>query len=166
MRNLGFTPCTTQWMLILESRRLCSGARLVSSILGDEQLRAQWLTEVKGMADRIIDMRHGLQSSESKGPPLTSLQPTGLTDRYHLRLFASARGHEHPGQLEAHFQPDRYVQFHRPQGRSRRCSRRQGFDLHVSPELHSPPRAVHSNRAHIITVLAAGPVMVESRWPV
>jgi aspartate aminotransferase len=41
-----------------------SGARLVSAILGDEQLRAQWLTEVKGMADRIIDMRHGLQSSE------------------------------------------------------------------------------------------------------
>ncbi|KAG7529181.1 hypothetical protein FFLO_05768 [Filobasidium floriforme] len=38
------------------------GARLVSAILGDEQLRAQWLTEVKGMADRIIDMRHGLQS--------------------------------------------------------------------------------------------------------
>jgi aspartate/tyrosine/aromatic aminotransferase len=43
---------------------LFSGARLVSAILGDEALRAQWLTEVKGMADRIIDMRHGLQSSE------------------------------------------------------------------------------------------------------
>jgi len=33
------------------------GARVVSNILGDAQLRALWLTEVKLMADRIIDMR-------------------------------------------------------------------------------------------------------------
>lgn len=46
-------------LLILDSSP--SGARLVTSILSDEALRAQWLTEVKGMADRIIDMRHGLQ---------------------------------------------------------------------------------------------------------
>ncbi|KAK9469209.1 pyridoxal phosphate-dependent transferase [Lipomyces arxii] len=33
------------------------GARIASEILGDEQLNAQWLTEVKAMADRIIEMR-------------------------------------------------------------------------------------------------------------
>lgn len=33
------------------------GARLVSSILGDQALYDEWLVEVKGMADRIIAMR-------------------------------------------------------------------------------------------------------------
>ncbi|KAF2460381.1 putative aspartate aminotransferase [Lineolata rhizophorae] len=33
------------------------GARVASAILGDAQLNAQWLAEVKAMADRIIDMR-------------------------------------------------------------------------------------------------------------
>ncbi|KAK1923139.1 putative aspartate aminotransferase mitochondrial precursor [Papiliotrema laurentii] len=36
------------------------GARLVSAILGDEALYNEWLSEVKGMADRIIDMREKL----------------------------------------------------------------------------------------------------------
>jgi len=36
------------------------GARLVSTILNDPALNAQWRTEVKGMADRIITMRHQL----------------------------------------------------------------------------------------------------------
>lgn len=36
------------------------GARLVAEILGDAQLREQWFKEVKGMADRINDMRHSL----------------------------------------------------------------------------------------------------------
>lgn len=33
------------------------GARIASEILNDPALRAQWLGEVKGMADRIITMR-------------------------------------------------------------------------------------------------------------
>ncbi|KAI5475681.1 L-aspartate:2-oxoglutarate aminotransferase [Pseudohyphozyma bogoriensis] len=33
------------------------GARIAGTILADEKLYAQWLTEVKGMADRIIGMR-------------------------------------------------------------------------------------------------------------
>eukprot|EP00997_Jenningsia_sp_PLL12_P005635 NODE_2169_length_972_cov_272.985915_g1782_i0.p1 GENE.NODE_2169_length_972_cov_272.985915_g1782_i0~~NODE_2169_length_972_cov_272.985915_g1782_i0.p1 ORF type:complete len:298 (-),score=93.78 NODE_2169_length_972_cov_272.985915_g1782_i0:79-951(-) len=36
------------------------GARLVAKILGDAELTAQWRTEVKEMADRIISMRHAL----------------------------------------------------------------------------------------------------------
>ncbi|CED84537.1 aspartate aminotransferase [Phaffia rhodozyma] len=36
------------------------GARLAATILGNEKMNAQWLTEVKGMADRIIEMREAL----------------------------------------------------------------------------------------------------------
>lgn len=38
------------------------GARLASAILGDPALYAQWETEVKGMADRIISMREKVYS--------------------------------------------------------------------------------------------------------
>ncbi|UYV70829.1 GOT2 [Cordylochernes scorpioides] len=37
------------------------GARIATMVLTDDQLRQQWLKEVKGMADRIISMRHKLQ---------------------------------------------------------------------------------------------------------
>eukprot|EP01013_Petalomonas_cantuscygni_P010460 TRINITY_DN2355_c0_g1_i1.p1 TRINITY_DN2355_c0_g1~~TRINITY_DN2355_c0_g1_i1.p1 ORF type:complete len:440 (-),score=77.47 TRINITY_DN2355_c0_g1_i1:953-2272(-) len=37
------------------------GARIVSAILSDQQLTAQWSEEVKGMADRIISMRKALR---------------------------------------------------------------------------------------------------------
>merc|ERR1712079_160417 len=33
------------------------GARIVDTILGDQELRAQWLQDVKGMATRIEKMR-------------------------------------------------------------------------------------------------------------
>lgn len=33
------------------------GARIASTILNDPELNKQWLGEVKGMADRIIEMR-------------------------------------------------------------------------------------------------------------
>jgi aspartate aminotransferase, mitochondrial len=36
------------------------GARIASTILGSPELNAQWETEVKGMADRIISMRDKL----------------------------------------------------------------------------------------------------------
>ncbi|KAL1124404.1 hypothetical protein AAG570_001033 [Ranatra chinensis] len=38
------------------------GARIVANILGDPSLKQQWLTEVKGMADRIISVRTSLKS--------------------------------------------------------------------------------------------------------
>lgn len=37
------------------------GARIASTILHDKDLRAQWLKDVKGMADRIIGMRTKLK---------------------------------------------------------------------------------------------------------
>jgi len=47
----------------LYSNPPCNGARLASTILNDEALRAQWLVEVKGMADRIISMRDQLTTN-------------------------------------------------------------------------------------------------------
>ncbi|ODQ63927.1 mitochondrial TPA: aspartate transaminase [Nadsonia fulvescens var. elongata DSM 6958] len=39
------------------------GARIASTILGDAQLKAQWLAEVKTMADRMITMRQLLKDN-------------------------------------------------------------------------------------------------------
>lgn len=38
------------------------GARIVSTVLSDENLKIQWFQEVKGMADRIISMREKLRA--------------------------------------------------------------------------------------------------------
>ena len=43
------------------------GARLVAEVLSDEFLKAQWLTECKSMADRIIEMRALLRSKLEAG---------------------------------------------------------------------------------------------------
>lgn len=40
-----------------------NGARLVSEILGDAELRKQWLSDVKLMADRIISVRSTLRNN-------------------------------------------------------------------------------------------------------
>lgn len=40
-----------------------NGARIAAEILNDPQLNQQWLSEVKGMADRIIAMRASLKSN-------------------------------------------------------------------------------------------------------
>ncbi|KAK2735220.1 aspartate transaminase aat1 [Myotisia sp. PD_48] len=42
------------------------GARIASAILNDPALKKQWLGEVKGMADRIIDMRALLKANLEK----------------------------------------------------------------------------------------------------
>ena len=42
------------------------GARIASSVLTNEELRAQWLVELKGMADRIISMREQLRGNLEK----------------------------------------------------------------------------------------------------
>ncbi|KAI4465520.1 aspartate aminotransferase [Holotrichia oblita] len=42
------------------------GARIVNEILGDKELRAEWLKEVKGMADRIISVRTKLRDNLKK----------------------------------------------------------------------------------------------------
>jgi aspartate aminotransferase len=47
------------------------GAAIVSAILGDDALKAQWSREVKVMADRIIDMRAKLRTAlEGSGSTL------------------------------------------------------------------------------------------------
>ena len=38
------------------------GAKIVTKVLGDPQLKKQWLGDVKVMADRIISMRDALSS--------------------------------------------------------------------------------------------------------
>lgn len=38
------------------------GARIAATIMSDPKLYAQWLVEVKGMADRIIEMRATLHN--------------------------------------------------------------------------------------------------------
>lgn len=42
------------------------GARIASMILNDPRLKKQWLSEVKGMADRIISMRALLKENLEK----------------------------------------------------------------------------------------------------
>lgn len=42
------------------------GARIASEILNDATLNQQWLSEVKGMADRIISMRALLKENLEK----------------------------------------------------------------------------------------------------
>ena len=42
------------------------GARLVTEILSNDQLKGQWLEDVKGMADRIITMRQKLKEGLHK----------------------------------------------------------------------------------------------------
>ncbi|OIW05980.1 hypothetical protein TanjilG_11667 [Lupinus angustifolius] len=47
------------------------GALIVSTVLGDPELKKLWLEEVKGMADRIIGMRTTLRENlEKRGSPL------------------------------------------------------------------------------------------------
>ena len=40
-----------------------NGARIASTILTNAELRAEWLIDVKGMADRIISMRQKLKDN-------------------------------------------------------------------------------------------------------
>merc|ERR1719266_1088765 len=42
------------------------GARIVSEVMTNPELRAQWLNDVKGMADRIISMRAQLRDGLAK----------------------------------------------------------------------------------------------------
>ncbi|XP_017780541.1 PREDICTED: aspartate aminotransferase, mitochondrial [Nicrophorus vespilloides] len=43
-----------------------NGARIATEILTDANLKAQWMTEVKGMADRIISVRFALKENLKK----------------------------------------------------------------------------------------------------
>lgn len=90
------------------------GARLVATILNDPQLNAQWRTEVKLMADRIINMRQALtaelKSLGSTGPKpgldwshinnqigmfcftgLNAAQSKRMIDEFHVYLTSNGR---------------------------------------------------------------------------
>lgn len=57
--------CMSQIKILIRplySNPAVNGARIANLILSDPQLRAQWLKDVKGMADRIITMRSRLRS--------------------------------------------------------------------------------------------------------
>lgn len=61
------------------------GARIVQEILSDPVLKKQWAVECKGMADRIISMRHALRSELEK---LGSKVPWGhITDQIGMFAF-------------------------------------------------------------------------------
>ncbi|XP_060188892.1 aspartate aminotransferase, mitochondrial [Lycium barbarum] len=85
------------------------GALVVSTILGDPNLKNLWLGEVKGMADRIIGMRTALRENlEKLGSPLswehitkqigmfcysgmTPEQVDQLTKEYHIYMTRNGR---------------------------------------------------------------------------
>ncbi|KAL0306787.1 UNVERIFIED_CONTAM: Aspartate aminotransferase, mitochondrial [Sesamum radiatum] len=85
------------------------GALIVSTILGDPDLKKLWLMEVKGMADRIIGMRTALRENlEKLGSPLpwehvtkqigmfcysgmTPEQVDRLTKEYHIYMTRNGR---------------------------------------------------------------------------
>merc|ERR1712066_745850 len=60
----------TSQMKILVRRNYSSppinGSRIVTELLSDPQLKAEWLKDVKGMADRIISMRAMLKEGLKK----------------------------------------------------------------------------------------------------
>ena len=58
------------------------GARIAAEILNDQKRNTQWLREVKGMADRIIEMRALLKKNlEELGSPHDWSHITSNVDR-------------------------------------------------------------------------------------
>jgi aspartate aminotransferase len=70
------------------------GARIVSTILSDTQLKQQWLQDVKGMADRIISMRTQLVENLSKEGSTRNWQH--VTDQIGMFCYTGLE----PGQVE------------------------------------------------------------------
>ncbi|GAQ81410.1 aspartate aminotransferase [Klebsormidium nitens] len=85
------------------------GARIVEAVLSDKQLFQDWTVELKGMADRIITMRHKLfDALKQKGTPgrwshivkqigmftftgLNKDQVVFMTKEYHIYMTADGR---------------------------------------------------------------------------
>jgi aspartate aminotransferase len=74
------------------------GAYLVSTVLGDEDLKAQWYGEVKGMADRIISMRTALRTELET---LSGDSWKHVTDQIGMFCF-SGMTPEHVAALQGH----------------------------------------------------------------
>jgi len=70
------------------------GARIVQEILSDPELNAQWLVDVKGMADRIIDVRAKLKAGMERNG--SSLNWEHITDQIGMFCFTGMK----PEQVE------------------------------------------------------------------
>lgn len=68
------------------------GARIVTEILGDSQLKAEWLHDVKGMADRIISVRTKLCENLKKNGSTRNW--THITDQIGMFCYTGLKGPE------------------------------------------------------------------------
>ncbi|XP_024947279.1 aspartate aminotransferase, mitochondrial isoform X2 [Cephus cinctus] len=68
------------------------GARIVNEILGDDQLKQEWLRDVKGMADRIISVRTKLRENLKKEG--SSRDWSHITDQIGMFCFTGLKASE------------------------------------------------------------------------
>ncbi|CAK8696744.1 aspartate aminotransferase, mitochondrial-like [Clavelina lepadiformis] len=76
----------------LYSNPPCNGARIASMVLTDPDLKASWLAEVKGMADRIISMREQLVENLKKEGSLRNW--SHITDQIGMFCFTGLNSEE------------------------------------------------------------------------
>ncbi|XP_063973367.1 aspartate aminotransferase, mitochondrial [Diachasmimorpha longicaudata] len=69
-----------------------SGARIVNEILTDQQLKQQWLGDVKGMADRIIGVRSKLRENLKKNG--STRDWSHITDQIGMFCFTGLKAPE------------------------------------------------------------------------
>ncbi|XP_015114179.1 aspartate aminotransferase, mitochondrial [Diachasma alloeum] len=69
-----------------------SGARIVNEILSDQQLKQQWLGDVKGMADRIIGVRTKLRENLKKNG--STRDWSHITDQIGMFCFTGLKAPE------------------------------------------------------------------------
>jgi len=89
------------------------GARIASTIMGDEALNKQWLGEVKGSSPRALAAVPPT-STELTPPPLSAPRHGRPHHRDARRPLRRSRRPQHARRLEAHSAPDRHVLLHRP----------------------------------------------------
>lgn len=69
-----------------------SGARIVTEILGNPELKKLWLTDVKGMADRIISVRTKLRDNLKKNG--STRDWSHITDQIGMFCFTGLKAPE------------------------------------------------------------------------
>lgn len=69
-----------------------NGARIVTEILGNPELKKQWLVDVKGMADRIISVRTKLRDNLKKNG--STRDWSHITDQIGMFCFTGLKAPE------------------------------------------------------------------------
>ena len=69
-----------------------NGARIVTEILSDPELKKEWLGDVKGMADRIISVRSQLRDNLKKEG--STRDWTHITDQIGMFCFTGLKTSE------------------------------------------------------------------------